>query len=54
MRSNLLLGSDNQISVNPELAHWDVHNPPSNPRASHMTRASKLPVAGDFDRIWLL
>jgi SAM-dependent methyltransferase len=34
-------------------AHWDVHNPLYNPQAPRMTRTSTLPVAGDFDVIWL-
>jgi len=34
-------------------AHWDVHNPLYNPQAPRMTRESTLPVAGEFDVIWL-
>lgn len=34
-------------------AAWDVRNPMYNKRAAPMTRDSKLPVAGDFDVIWL-
>jgi SAM-dependent methyltransferase len=34
-------------------AHWDVANPLYNPAAPAMTRASTLPVSGEFDVVWL-